>query len=171
MPSEQDWSTIASLATAIAVLLAFFQLRIDAKRDTHQKVFDTYNALNDQYVSLLRRSAEAPWVDCFDRPLQDARDPIGPAEERMEESMFLEAISLLERAYVFYCHFLPEAERARRAQWEGWVMYSASFATRRRFIRVWSSFKNEFDERFVAWMDTLIPADGKAAMPHLSGSA
>ena len=148
---------IANLVTTVALIVTLVQLALERRREREQRRFEAYNALNDQYVAVARLAAENPTIDCFDEPLVASLAPKDDAARRKESAAFLEVISLLERAYIFYHRVLTPRDPTFRTQWPGWEKYSASFMGRDRFLVTWDKFRSEFDSDFTGWLGNLRP--------------
>ena len=124
-----DWNSLVSVATAVGVLIAAFQLRTSSK--IAQSEFE--DSIDQQYRDLARGIP----VDAL----------IGKSVSEDKKEMTRELIY----NYLDLCNeqiFLRRKKRIRKDTWVDWCAGIESNLSKEEFEKVWSEVKNEAPETF-----------------------
>ena len=124
-----DWNSLVSVATAIGVLIAAFQLRTSSK--IAQSEFE--DSIDQQYRDLARGIP----VDAL----------IGKSVSEDKQEMTRELIY----NYLDLCNeqiFLRRKNRIRKDTWVDWCAGMKSNLSKQEFEKIWAEVKNEAPQTF-----------------------
>jgi hypothetical protein len=156
---------VASLAVIFGVPVALIEVQLhrtetmeNAKRariDAAERIYLEVDARNEEFV---KHCIEHPRLDCYSVPRTDEIKL--SADEKVQQAMIYADLSdLFEVVYVRYhkSETNPEVRKLFMDEWQGWDTYIKKFLRRPAFRRVWFEIKDEYDQRFQAYMDTIAP--------------
>ena len=145
------FETIYYVLAIIGVPVAIYQYFSVKKKESLDREYGTYDALDEKYLEYQDLCLKYTYLDIFDIP--DARPGILNEIQKKEELIaFTMLISILERAYLM-CHKQPGV---KIKQWSGWKEYIIAFCGRANFRIAWKVAGTQFDSDFKKFVDSEI---------------
>lgn len=142
---------LAALATALGIPTAILVFYFEKRKELQQRENEAHAVSNERYIEYLSLCLQYPEADAFDLSRTDP-DVIVSGLAYEELVLFTILISMLETAFLRYGQ---QRSKVRSTQWQGWVEYMQTWATRPNFARAWPLLRQQFDTGFVRLMDEI----------------
>jgi len=146
------FNLLSSVVTAFGLPFAIATFIYQKRKEQKASESDTFDQLDDAYVSFLRLCLDNADLDIFDKPIGKNYHPTDE-QLRREGVIFAILISLLERAHMM---FKDQSHEFRHSQWEGWVHYAKTYISRENFLREWNKIGHTFDKEFYSFMKDMV---------------
>ncbi len=151
---------LSYLAQILGIPVAILVYRRESRRQQEDRLYGTYDALDDKYIELQQQCLEYPTLDVGDSELE-APKPLSELEEKQAEALLLIRISIYERAYLMYRR---HNSNVKNTQWPGWEKGTIEWAGRKNFRKVWDKYHSYFDTDFSKhYQKKFLKADEKRA--------
>jgi hypothetical protein len=155
---------IAELASFLAIVvtapLAYFEYRNNVQKEQAALAERVYRDVDERFVDYVKLCIDHPRLDGYSVPRADTLKPPLTADEKVQQRLLFTALTdVFEVAYVQYHKSEAVPEKVRKTfhdkQWPGWDTYIRKFLARPAYRKTWFDIRNEYDEDFVRYMDTI----------------
>lgn len=125
------------IISILGVPFAIYMYLDEKKPQRAERVYRTYDALDDKYIELQQLCLQYPKLDIFDTPFKSP-NVLTEENEKQEEAILLIRISIFERAFLIYQR---EAAQAKKDKWDGWKLEILEWLERQNFRDICEIYK------------------------------
>ena len=134
----------------------------NAKKERVEAAEKVYQMVDDRFHEFVKLCIDHPRLDCYS--VSGGNNFKLTEEEKIQQKMlFTELTDVFEVAYVQYHkeESNPEIQRIYKEQWTGWDAYIRKFFNRPAFVDTWYEIRDEYDGRFVEYVNAIAPEQKK----------
>ena len=128
-----------------------------ARKSRLEAAESAYREIDTKFVEFLKLCIQLPKLDCYSVAAEDSLPPLTDTEKVQQKILYTILTDVFEVAFLQYnrthADFDAEINLIRVSQWAGWVVYIKKFLQRRAYCLVYLDIRDEFDNRFVSFMN------------------
>lgn len=152
MEAAQYIEVAANVATAMSLIVAVAILGLEKRRERIDREYGTYDALDEKYIEFLRICIDNPDLNIYHNYASSSIKL--DTEQKMKRAAAFEIlVSVLERAYLMYHE---KRSSVMERQWAGWEAYIEGWARDPRFVEVWQTLGDQYEQQFCRHINSLI---------------
>jgi hypothetical protein len=154
------FQAVSTVVIASGLVAGLIQYYYAVKKQREGRKLETYNALDEKFVTFQQICLAHPELDVFDVPndtiIEEAKR-LGKdwMQFKRETIMFTLLFSIFERSFLMYTETMRESD-IRKSQWTGWVDYMRDFSKRTNFTEAWKVSGSTFDKGFQKHMEAIL---------------
>ncbi len=145
---------ISYASTAFGVPIAIAIFWNEKKKESFDREWGTYNALDDKYIRYLELCIQYPHLDLYNVGMTPSPE-LSKLEEIQRLALFEVLVATLERSYLMYHE---HSSVSKRSQWIGWLGYIEGWAVDPRFPPMWRKIVGQYDAGFVNFVESRLVA-------------